>query len=146
MNVYLACTVRGDRSALSSTRAVAATIREMGHTILTSHLLDDDVESAESQVSERAVFERDLDWLARADVLIAEASGSSFGVGFELGYFLGGADGSRRRALLLYDRERRNTVSRLVVGNSHPRCATHAYESPADLRQRIVDFLNAPSH
>ena len=79
MNVYLACTVRGDRSALESTRAIAATITALGHTLLTAHLLEDDVEAAESALSERDVFERDLRWLSGADVLIAEASGSKSG-------------------------------------------------------------------
>ena len=141
MNVYLACTVRGDRGALESTRAVAATITGLGHTLLTAHLLEDGVEAAESQLTERVVFERDLDWLSRADVLIAEASGSSFGVGFELGYFLANTADTNRRALLLYEAGRRHQVSRLIVGNSHPGCTTHAYEDPAALRRAVVDFL-----
>ena len=77
VNIYLACTVRGDRSALDSTRAIASTIAERGHTVLTSHLLEDGVDASESRLTERDVFERDLDWLGRADLLIAESSGSS---------------------------------------------------------------------
>ena len=141
MNVYLACTVRGDRGALESTRAVATTINELGHTLLTAHLLEDGVDAAESQLTERAVFERDLEWLARADVLIAEASGSSFGVGFEVGYFLATADGTGRRALLLYDASRRHLVSRLAIGNSHPHCTTRAYRDAADLSRVVESFL-----
>lgn len=140
MNVYLACTVRGDRGALDSTRAVASAIASLGHTVLTSHLLEDAVEDAESQLSERQVFERDLDWLSRADVLIAEASGSSFGVGFEVGYFLA-KPGTGRRALLLYDATRRDRVSRLIVGNSHPNCTTFAYADPHDLPRVVSQFL-----
>ena len=142
MNVYLACTVRGDRSALDSARRIAATIGECGHTVLTSHLLADDVDVAESALTEQDVFERDLAWLARADVLIAEASGSSFGVGFELGYFLADAAGTGRRALLLYDAGRRRSVSRLAVGNSHPRCTTLAYRDSAELTRAIETFLS----
>ena len=39
MNIYLACTVRGDRGAISVTRALADAIECMGHTVLTRHLL-----------------------------------------------------------------------------------------------------------
>ena len=141
MNVYLACTVRGDRGALESTRAIASAITALGHTVLTSHLLEDGVDETESQLTERDVFERDMHWLSRADVLIAEASGSSFGVGFEVGYFLANATGSRRRALLLYDAARRQRVSRLAVGNAHPNCTTHAYEDGGTLRRFVSDFL-----
>lgn len=141
MNIYLACTVRGDRTALQSTRAVASTITDLGHTLLTSHLLEDGVDDAESTLTEREVFERDLDWLSKADLLIAEASGSSFGVGFEVGYFLATTTDPVRRALLLYDAARRGQVSRLIVGNSHPHCLTYAYHDAADLRRFVADFL-----
>ena len=137
MNVYLACTVRGDRGALDSTRAIAACIEGSGHTLLTAHLLADGVDQAEAQLTEGDVYDRDMQWLARADVLIAEASGSSFGVGFEVGYSLGVG----RRVLLLYDAGRRGQVSRLIVGNTHPRCTTHGYTGREDLHAVVEDFL-----
>jgi 2'-deoxynucleoside 5'-phosphate N-hydrolase len=84
MRIYLACTVRGDRGAVEGLRALAASLESAGHTVLTKHLLDDNVETAESALTERAVYERDIAWLEACDLLIAEASGSSFGVGFEV--------------------------------------------------------------
>ena len=141
MNIYLACTVRGDRSGLESARLIASTIGEGGHTVLTTHLLDDAVDVAESLLTERDVFERDLAWLSRADLLIAEASGSSFGVGFELGYFLANAAGTPRRALLLYEARRQDKVSRLAIGNTHPHCTTYGYDDAAALRRVVSDFL-----
>jgi len=145
VNVYLACTVRGDRSALESTRAIAATITGLGHTLLTAHLLEDDADAAESALSERDVYERDLEWLSRADVLIAEASGSSYGVGFEVGYFLANASARGRHMLLVYNDARRTSVSRLIVGNSHPHCTTCGYRDAAGLLQAVGDFLVARS-
>ena len=137
MNVYLACTVRGDRGALAAARHVAARLEQSGHTVLTSHLLEDGVDAAESALTERDVFDRDMAWLGSADVLIAEASGSSFGVGFEVGYSLGVG----RRVLLLYDAQRRTQVSRLIVGNAHPRCTTYGYTGSDDLLQTVEAFL-----
>ena len=140
MNVYLACTVRGDRGALAAARVIALAIGDAGHRVLTSHLLEDDADGAEARLTEREVFERDMAWLAEADMLIAEASGSSFGVGFELGYFLAHASGNRR-ALLLYDVARREKVSRLALGNSHPNCMTYGYDGAVALRRFLADFL-----
>jgi hypothetical protein len=34
-----------------------------------------------------------MKWLEQCDFLLAEVSGSSFGLGFEAGYLLGGRDG-----------------------------------------------------
>jgi hypothetical protein len=134
MNVYLACTVRGDRGGVPAGRVICDRLQRDGHQVLTSHLLDDNVDAAESQLSEAAVFRRDLDWLSQCDVLVAEASGSSFGVGFEVGYVLARAHETGQQVVLLYDRTRGNAISRLVVGNIHPACTTFGYGSLDELR------------
>src|SRR4051812_46746228 len=72
MNIYLACTVRGDRCGLTGARALADIFERSGHIVLTRHLLDDGVDAAESALTEREVFERDMHWLNTADLLIAE--------------------------------------------------------------------------
>ena len=141
MQIYLACTVRGDRSAILVTRQLADLIEQLGHTVLTRHLLLDDADAQEGQLSERAVFERDLQWLEAADVLIAEASGSSYGVGFEVGYVIGRAAQTGQRVLLLYDAARRPFVSRLIAGNTHPACTTYPYRDGEDLLRFVQVFL-----
>jgi len=116
MRVYLACTVRGDRAGVPAARLVAARLAAFGHDVLTSHLLADDVDAAEASQDERAVFERDLKWLDDCDVLIAEASGSTYGVGFEVGYLTGRSGQTGRRVYVLYDAGRKGAVSRMVSG------------------------------
>jgi hypothetical protein len=141
MNIYLACTVRGNRGGLSAARALADLLERQGHVVLTRHLLADDVEAFESTLSERAVFERDVRWLNAADLLVAEASGSTYGVGFEVGYVLGRAERSGQRVLLLYDAARRPLISRLIAGNAHGWCTTYPYRDTEDLMRFVESFL-----
>lgn len=141
MQIYLACTVRGDRGAVHNMRVVADLLEQLGHTVLTRHLLLDEVEAREGTLSERAVFERDVQWLEMADVLIAEASGSSYGVGFEVGYVIGRSAQTAQRVLLLYDAARRPFVSRLIAGNTHPACTTYPYRDREDLLQFVRVFM-----
>ena len=129
MTIYLACTVRGDRGGVLAGRAICERLEHHGHHVQTRHLLADDVEAAESTITEGEVFRRDMEWLTTCDVLVAEASGSSYGVGFEVGYVLSRAHASGQRVVLLYDAARRDKVSRLITGNDHPACATFGYES-----------------
>jgi nucleoside 2-deoxyribosyltransferase len=138
MRIYLACTVRGDRGAIEGLRSLVAALESAGHTILTKHLLEDDVDRAEAALTERAVYERDIEWLEACDFLIADASGSSFGVGFEVGYVLGRADRTNQRVLLLYRRDRRDRISRMIAGNAHPRCRVVAYEGADDLVSGVL--------
>jgi nucleoside 2-deoxyribosyltransferase len=133
MRIYLACTVRGDRSGVDAGRAIARLLNDRGHDVLTTHLLADDVDAAESALAEDAVYRRDLEWLSSCDLLVAEASGSSYGVGFEVGYVLGRASHTAQRVILVYDRARRAAVSRLIVGNCDAACDTFGYNSIDDL-------------
>lgn len=101
----------------------------------------EDVEAAEAALSERDVFERDLGWLTAADVVIADASGSSYGVGFEVGYVLGLSEHAPKRVLVLFDAARRAQVSRLITGNSHVSCVTYAYQDTEDLVRFVSGYL-----
>lgn len=141
MNVYLACTVRGDRCGLGIARDLCDCLERSGHRVLTTHLLEDDVEAAESSLGEREVFARDIGWLDSCDLLVAEASGSSYGVGFEVGYVLGRSAHTGQRVLLLYNAARAAVVSRLLVGNSHPNCTTYSYRDAGDLRAFVEHYL-----
>jgi 2'-deoxynucleoside 5'-phosphate N-hydrolase len=143
MNIYLACTVRGDRGGVVAGRAICARLEALGHAVLTTHLLADDVEAAESKLTAGDVYRRDLEWLTGCDVLVAEASGSSYGVGFEVGYVLGRAAASGQRVVLLYDAARRGKVSRLIAGNCDAACTTFEYTSIDELTAFIDQTFGA---
>lgn len=143
MRIYLACTVRGDRAGTAAGRTINDRLRQHGHEVLTTHLLADNVETAEAALTETDVFRRDLEWLSGCDVLVAEASGSSYGVGFEVGYITGRAPATGQRVVVLYNEQRRPAISRLIVGNCDPACTTAAYASLEDLAA-IIDREFAP--
>jgi len=137
LRIYLACTVRGDRGAVAALRELVHDLETGGHTVLTKHLLEDNIETSESALTERQVFDRDIAWLDACDLLIADASGSSFGVGFEVGYVLGRSDRTQQRVLLLYRADRRDVISRLIVGLTHPHCDLIAYADAASLVESV---------
>jgi 2'-deoxynucleoside 5'-phosphate N-hydrolase len=143
MKIYLACTVRGDRGTLDTARHIYRKLLELGHEVLTSHLLDEDVDQAESRLTDRDVYARDLAWLTSADAIVAEASGSSYGVGFEVGFVLGRAAATGQRALVLFQASRQGKVSRLLSGLDHPHAALLAYRSPAEIDAFLENNLRA---
>jgi nucleoside 2-deoxyribosyltransferase len=138
MRIYLACTVRGDRASQPAVRAIVECLERHGHEVLTAHLLRDDVEQAEAALSEAEVYERDVRWLQACDVLVAEASGSSYGVGFEVGYVLADAATTGKRVFLLYDERKRASISRMVLGNTHANCTIFGYTEPEEA-VRFID-------
>jgi len=144
LRIYLACTVRGERTGVFAGRLICERLQMHGHEVLTTHLLADDVERAEASLTEAQVYQRDIEWLSRCDVLVAEASGSSYGVGFEVGYVIGRARQTRQRVLLVYDAARRHAVSRLIVGNCDAACSTFEYRTLEELAA-FIDRELGPS-
>src|ERR1035441_656276 len=86
MKIYFGFTVAGDRSAIDTARRVVELLEGGGHEVLTRHLVDANAWEADRLISPQDVYRRDMAWLERCDLFIAEVSGSSFGLGFETGY------------------------------------------------------------
>ena len=134
MNIYFGFTVAGDRSSIATARVIVELLESMGHVVLTRHLVQEDAREADRLIRPQQVYQRDMRWLAECDCLMAEVSGSSFGLGFETGYLLGATD---KEAVLFYRREVEKKISLLITGNAHPRCTLVPYSDV----QEIVAFI-----
>jgi hypothetical protein len=126
MKIYFGFTVAGDRSTLDAARSMVACLEELGHEVLTRHLVNENARAADALLGPQAVFERDMAWIRECDLFIAEASGSSFGVGFEAGYLLGAATA---KVILFYRSGFTDKLSFLITGNTHPNCTLLPYSS-----------------
>ena len=79
-------------------------------------------------------------WLAESDCLMAEVSGSSFGLGFETGYVLGATD---KDVVLFYRRELESKISLLITGNTHPRCTLAPYSQVEEIMAFVASRMTA---
>jgi len=136
VKIYFATTVLGDRSRVADARRLVVALQEMGHEVLTEHLFVDNAFENDSQLEPEAIFDRDVAWLRSADAVIVEASGSSFGIGFETGFTLGALDVP---LYLLYDAARFDQISRMAVGLRHERARVVPYEN----FEQALDFIRS---
>jgi len=63
MKIYFGFTVAGDRSTLDTARKVVQLLGELGHEVLTRHLVSDDAWEADRLISPQDVYRRDIAWL-----------------------------------------------------------------------------------
>src|SRR5260370_42511018 len=89
MKIYFGFTVAGDRSAIDTARKVVQLLEDLGHQVLTRHLVDDNAWEADRRISAQDVYRRDMAWLEQGELFIDEGPGSFFGFGFETRYLLG---------------------------------------------------------
>ena len=136
MNVYFGFTVAGDRSAIDTASKVVRLLEQLGHKVLTRHLVEENAWEADRRISAQQVYCRDMAWLEQSDLFIAEVSGSSFGLGFEAGYLLGATN---KRVILLYQRELEQRVSLLISGNGHRNCTIVPYATVEEVEKFITE-------
>lgn len=138
MKIYFGFTVAGDRSGLEAARRIVQVLEELGHQVLTRHLVEDNAWEADRKISAQEVYRRDMGWLRECEMFIAEVSGSSFGLGFEAGYTLGSTD---KKVVLLYRRDREQRVSLLIRGNTHANCTLAPYSNEHEVEEFIRGIL-----
>jgi len=134
MKIYFGFSMAGDRSTVETAKRIVQWLEELGHQVLTRHLVSDDARAADRLLGPQAVYERDMAWLQECDLFIGEVSGSSFGLGYEAGYLLGATN---NRVILFYIVDSQNRISLLITGNTHPRCTLVPYSSLGEVEAFI---------
>jgi nucleoside 2-deoxyribosyltransferase len=89
----------------------------------------------EALIAPSEVYARDVAWIRNCDVLIAEVSVPSHGVGYEIGFALG----LGKRVLALHRADRR--VSKMITGNPDANLSVFCYETIQEAINQIGEFL-----
>ena len=105
-------------------KKIVELVDQMGHEVLTRHLVEDNAWEADRLIAAKEVYLRDMKWLEQCDLFMAEVSGSSFGLGFETGYLLGA---TTKKVVLFYRRDVQSRISLLITGITHPNCRLAPY-------------------
>ncbi len=134
MKIYFGFTVAGDRSTVETARSMVQCLEDLGHEVLTRHLVRDDARAGDRLLGSQAVYQRDMAWLRQCALFVAEVSGSSFGLGFEAGYLLGA---TATKVILFYSLNVKEKISFLITGNTHPNCTLVPYSSLAEVEALI---------
>ncbi len=123
MNIYFACSITGGRELESAYQHIVAALTTDGHEIPTSHLAQSEVMENERALTPQYVYERDVNWIRNCDVLIAEVSVPSHGVGYEIAFALE----IGKPVLCIHEQGRR--VSKMITGNPNPAIITKSYST-----------------
>ncbi|MFH0890415.1 MAG: nucleoside 2-deoxyribosyltransferase [Candidatus Liptonbacteria bacterium] len=135
MKIYFAGSVRGGRQDVGIYAEIIAMLRSYG-SVLTEHLGDPNISSAGEDLPVKEIHERDMAWLMSADVLIAEVTTPSLGVGYEIAK----AESAGKKVLCLYRLVPGKKISTMLEGN--PNIAVREYSSTEELGPVFRDFLS----
>lgn len=140
MNIYFACSITGGREHEDVYKTIVDYLLEDGHEVPTAHLAQPEVEHLEKLVDPFDVYERDTNWIKTCDLLVAEVSTPSHGVGYEIGYALSAGK------LVLCLHHKALKVSKMITGNRDPKLTVRSYSTSLDAVHILRAFLQTLSH
>lgn len=138
MKIYYAAAIRGSNEVDNSNlnKIIIESLQKSGHEVLTEHISDELIRIVgELNMTDREIHDRDMKWVFEADVIIAEVSNPSLGVGYEIGR----AFEMRKKILCLY-KTHSGKLSAMIRGSK--RITVADYNTPEEAIRIINEYLN----
>ncbi|MCK4993369.1 MAG: nucleoside 2-deoxyribosyltransferase [Bacteroidales bacterium] len=140
MNIYFCGSIRGGRGLAKTYERMIKMLESYGK-VLTEHLGSDEVIKAKDRVlSDKEIHDRDLQWIVESDLLVAEVTVPSLGVGYEIGR----AIEMGKPVLCLFKQDSEYTISAMIAGSD--KVEMKYYQSLEEVKDLFKAFfsLHAP--
>ena len=135
MKIYFAGAIRGGRADVTIYLSIIRHLQTKGQ-VLTEHVGSSELkDKGELNKTNQDIFLRDTEWLQSADVIIAEVTTPSLGVGYELGI----AEKLKIPVLCLYRLQKGKRLSAMIGGNKKFKC--QMYKTLNEAKIHINNFL-----
>ena len=114
MKIYFAGSIRGGRSDAELYSHIIKELSQYGE-VLTEHVADKNLSAkGEKGMDDRQIHDRDMEWLHQSDIVVAEVTTPSLGVGYEIGR----AIEKGKRVLCLSRNTHENPLSAMIAGSA----------------------------
>ena len=134
MKIYFAASIRGGRDDIEIYSKLIKLLQNYG-TVLTEHVADANLSNkGESQLNDQDIHDRDMRWLLESDIIVAEVTNPSLGVGYELGR----AIENNKKVICLYNKKMNKNISAMILGSSE--ITSYSYDD-IDSLKNVVDKL-----
>ncbi len=135
MQAYFSCSITGGRAEQQMYKKIVEHLQKRGWNVPTAHLAEAGVLDEEVVIDPCVVYRRDVNWVLESDILIAEVSTPSHGVGYEIAL----AELHKKPVFCCYQHGKK--VSKMILGNENPLYQIYAYKEIDDLLPALNGFL-----
>ena len=137
MKIYFCGSIRGGRQLADDYQKIIEMLKLHGQ-VLTEHLgSNQEIETKDRILTDVQIHDRDMNWVRESDMVVAEVTIPSLGVGYEIGR----AIELGKPVLCLFRSGLDFTLSAMISGSEG--LSSHTYESLDDLPGLIEDFISA---
>lgn len=115
MDIYFAGAIRGGREKVNDYQKIINKLEEIGN-VLTTHIANKEIgDKGENNMTPKEIYDRDIVWFKSSELIVAEVSVPSLGIGYELGL----AESLGKKIICLYDVNSNKTLSAMIEGNKN---------------------------
>lgn len=135
MIIYCAGPIRGDVTHQETYKKIIAFVESLGNTVLTE--LGGKFNST-IPLTDKQTYKRDIKWIDGSKIMIAEISGPSLGVGFEIAYAI-----FQRKlpVLAILNSEVQNT-SAMILGCDSPLLTIQQFHNEEEMKKIIKVYIS----
>lgn len=131
MKIYFAGSIRGGRDDLKIYAAVIEILQSYGE-VSTEHIAAESFLEVKKEVpSDRDIYFSNVEMLKNADLMVAEVSNPSLGVGYEIGL----AESFSKRVICLFREDGKPQLSAMIGGNE--KLEIIKYTQVEELREKL---------
>jgi len=134
MNIYFCGSIRGGYQDCDLYQRIISYMKRK-HKVLTEHIGRKDIDKIEEKQTDRDIYLQDTGWLKKADIVIAECTTPSLGVGYELCY----SENHNKEVHIFFDTTR-SALSAMLTGDSY--FHIHPYKNEKELFDELNRILN----
>ena len=137
--IYFSGSITGGRQDVEIYRRMVEALERDGHRVLAGAVAAEHIGDGGEALGLSDIFTRDLRWLDESEILVAEVSTPSLGVGYEIAY----ARWSRRIPVIaLYRRVRTKRCSAMIAGD--PAIRFLEYEEVEEVLETLREAVRYP--
>lgn len=145
MKIYFACSIRGEQGGKEEKELMVNTMKDLGHNVLSEQFVNYDVtknQQNSTEMTSEDIYTQDMGWVNESDIVVADVSRISTGMGYEVGWKL--AKGGKVLALCKADKY--EGLSNMLKGCNEPNFKLISWQTAEDVAQILEKELGRAEH
>ena len=135
MKIYFSGSIRGGREDVNIYRQIIHYLQSFSE-VLTEHIGNSSLHSlGESQINDQKIHDRDIELLLESDMVIAEVTNPSLGVGYEIAKALE----YKKKVICIYRKKENKKISAMILGS--PNIISLEYQDIESLKKILPSYF-----
>jgi 2'-deoxynucleoside 5'-phosphate N-hydrolase len=136
MKIYFAGSIRGGLNDRKIYFEFIDFFKKNNHVVLTEHIFDIDVSLGNKKTTSDYIYNRDVTWIKESDIIVAEVTQPSLGVGYEIAF----AESLNKKIICLYKEQENKRLSAMIEGNKN--IVIIRYNDFKEIKNKILKKIN----